>query len=118
MANQETMKEIFDVLLKKYDGASQIREWNNHARNNMYDENERIRKQEIATYRRQFDEAKTGSNVANMKKVFETVMKRYDSASKIREWQNGASGVAYVENEAARKTWIQNIRKKFDAASE
>lgn len=58
MANVEKMEKEFDALLKKYESASMIREWNNAARNVNLTENMNIRNKEIAGFKKRFEEAK------------------------------------------------------------
>lgn len=58
MANIEKMEKEFSNLMKKYDSASKIREWNNAAMHVNYTENEKVRKQEIAGFKKRFEEAK------------------------------------------------------------
>lgn len=56
------------------------------------------------------------ANVDKMQAEFDALMKKYDSASKIREWNNAAHGVDYVHNEAVRKKEIEGFKKRFAAA--
>lgn len=58
MANVEKMEKEFNALLKKYESASMVREWNNAARNVNLTENLKIREQEIAGFKKRFLAAK------------------------------------------------------------
>ena len=58
MANIEKMEKEFNALMKKYESASMIREWNNAARNVNLTENMNARKNEIAGFKKRFQEAK------------------------------------------------------------
>lgn len=58
MANVEKMEKEFNALLKKYESASMIREWNNAARNVNLTENLNARKTELAGFKKRFEAAK------------------------------------------------------------
>lgn len=57
MANVVKMQEEFNRLMKKYESASMIREWNNAARSVQLDENMKARKQEIDGFKKRFQAA-------------------------------------------------------------
>lgn len=57
MANIEKMQEEYDALMKKYESASLVREWNNAARNVNLTENMNFRKKQIAGMKKRFQEA-------------------------------------------------------------
>jgi hypothetical protein len=56
------------------------------------------------------------ANVDKMEKEFNALMKKYESASMIREWNNAARNVNLTENMKARKTEIEGFKKRFEAA--
>lgn len=56
------------------------------------------------------------ADIVKMQMEFDRLLKKYESASAIREWQNAARNVNYTENEKARKQEIAGFRKRFDAA--
>lgn len=58
MANVEKMEKEFNALMKKYESASMIREWNNAARNVNLTENMKARIQEINGFKKRFEAAK------------------------------------------------------------
>lgn len=58
MANIEKMEKEFNALMKKYESASMIREWNNAARNVNLTENMNARNQEINGFKKRFEAAK------------------------------------------------------------
>lgn len=58
MANVEKMEKEFNALMKKYESASMIREWNNAARNVNLTENMKARTQEINGFKKRFEAAK------------------------------------------------------------
>lgn len=51
-----------------------------------------------------------------MKKEFDALLKKYESASMAREWMNSARGVQLDQNLAARKQEIEGFKKRFEAA--
>jgi hypothetical protein len=55
-------------------------------------------------------------NVAKMEKEFNTLMKKYESASAIREWNNAAHGNTFIESDQVRKNEIAGFKKRFEAA--
>jgi hypothetical protein len=57
MANVEKMEQEFNKLMKKFESASMIREWNNAARNVNLTENLKARKQEIEGFKKRFQAA-------------------------------------------------------------
>ena len=63
MPNIEKMEKEFDALMKKYESASMVREWNNAARNVNLTENLKARKQEIAGFKKRFEDAKNEDQV-------------------------------------------------------
>jgi hypothetical protein len=56
------------------------------------------------------------ANVAKMKKEFDALLKKYESASMVREWNNAARHVNLTENLKARQQEIDGFRKRFEAA--
>lgn len=56
------------------------------------------------------------ANVEKMKKEFDALLKKYEGASMVREWQNAASGVQLGFNLDARKKEIEGFKKRFEAA--
>lgn len=64
MANIEKMEQEFNALLKKYESASMIREWNNAARNVNLTENMKARNSELAGFKKRFEAAKAEEEVA------------------------------------------------------
>jgi hypothetical protein len=56
------------------------------------------------------------ANVEKMEKEFNALMKKYESASMVREWNNAAHGVNLTENMKARKTELAGFKKRFEAA--
>lgn len=56
------------------------------------------------------------ANVEKMEKEFNALMKKYESASMVREWNNAARNVNLSENMNARKTEIAGFKKRFEAA--
>lgn len=55
-------------------------------------------------------------NVQKMEKEFNALMKKYESASMVREWNNAAHGVNLTENMKARKTEIAGFKRRFEEA--
>lgn len=58
------------------------------------------------------------ANIEKMEKEFNALMKKYESASMIREWNNAARNVNLTENMNARKNEIAGFKKRFQAAKE
>jgi hypothetical protein len=56
------------------------------------------------------------ANIEKMEKEFNALLKKYDSASQIREWNNAARNVNLTENLKARKTELEGFKKRFEAA--
>ena len=56
------------------------------------------------------------ANIEKMEKEFNALMKKYESASMIREWNNAARNVNLTENMNARKKEIEGFKKRFEAA--
>ncbi|PVC74985.1 hypothetical protein C2I27_03605 [Priestia megaterium] len=63
MANIEKMEKEFNALMKKYESASMIREWNNASHSVNLTENLRIREQEIKGFKKRFEAAKNEEEV-------------------------------------------------------
>lgn len=117
MANLDKMEKEFNALMKKYESASTIREWGNYARSNSYDHNIAVAKKEWAKFKEQFEAAKLEATPeVAMQEVFNKLMKKYESASTIREWQNGARGNTYAESEKVRKQEIAKFKERFENA--
>jgi|GEM_PF-5022114 len=57
MANITKMQKVFNELLKKYESASMVREWNNAARHVNLTENLKAREQEIKSFKKRFEDA-------------------------------------------------------------
>lgn len=55
----ETKQDVFDQLLKKYQSAANMREWNNTARGNTYLEAKRALDQEIQGWKKRYQNATT-----------------------------------------------------------
>lgn len=56
------------------------------------------------------------ANVAEMEKVFNELLKKYEGAARVREWNNAARGVQLTHNMNALNTDIKSFKKRFDAA--
>ncbi|MCD7911065.1 hypothetical protein KC480_05935 [Bacillus velezensis] len=57
-------------------------------------------------------------NINKMKEEFYKMHKALESASMVREWQNGARNVNLTENLKARKQMLEGYKKRFEAAME
>ncbi len=55
-------------------------------------------------------------NIEKMKEEFYKMHKSLESASMVREWQNGARNVNLTENLKARKQMLDGFKKRFEAA--
>lgn len=55
--SEEQVRQVFTELLKDFEAANQMRDWNNAAAGNAYDENKAITKQRVETYRKRFEDA-------------------------------------------------------------
>lgn len=55
--SEEQVRQVFNDLLKDFEGANQMRDWDNAAAGNAYDENKSITKQRVQTYRNRFEKA-------------------------------------------------------------
>lgn len=56
------------------------------------------------------------ANVEKMQVEFDKLMKKYESASMNREWNNAARNVNLTENLKANKQEIAGFKKRFEAA--
>ncbi|MBU5262008.1 hypothetical protein [Bacillus atrophaeus] len=56
------------------------------------------------------------SNIEKMKQEFYKLHKALESASMVREWQNGSRNVNLTENLKARKQMLDGYKKRFEAA--
>ncbi|ARC67315.1 MULTISPECIES: hypothetical protein [Bacillus] len=57
------------------------------------------------------------ANIEKMKEEFYKMHKALESASMVREWQNGARNVNLSENLKARKQMLDGYKKRFEAAA-
>jgi predicted metal-binding protein len=55
-------------------------------------------------------------DVVKMEKEFNALLKKYESASYVREMDNAARNVNLTENLNARKIELEGFRKRFDLA--
>ncbi|UYX56053.1 hypothetical protein M3Y14_34290 (plasmid) [Bacillus thuringiensis] len=56
------------------------------------------------------------ANVAEMEKVFNELLKKYEGAARIREWNNAARGVQLTQNMNALNTELKSFKKRFETA--
>jgi hypothetical protein len=116
MANVTKMQDEFNKLFKKYDSASYVREMDNANRGVQLSLNLQARKEELHGFRTRFDTAFGASDTTAMQTQFNNLMKKYESASYVREMDNAARGVQLSFSLKARKEEIQGFKDRFQAA--